>query len=87
MRPSFMAHRAPEALTDILPDCPHCGSPVQLVTDGMIAAPTMPSAYIVGRPFPYVWRLAAFGACTGCEFCIEVRPKTHYPMSGAKRSC
>lgn len=79
-----MARKAPEPATDLLPDCPRCGSPVELVTDGMIAAPILPSVHVAGRPLPYAWRLAAFGACTECEFCMEI--STCQPKPNSRRN-
>ncbi len=47
--------------------CPDCGSPMELVRDGVIADVVMTGFGLAYRP-----RLGAFGACTGCEFCVEI---------------
>lgn len=50
------------------PICPECGAPVELVVDGFVVDPCVtPYGDITWVP-----RRAPFGACTGCEFCIEV---------------
>jgi hypothetical protein len=54
--------------------CPECGGDVELVTDGMIGELYHPPFLRAGDPLPFRWKLAPFGACTSCEFCIEVRP-------------
>lgn len=40
----------------------------------MIGEHVHPGYHVAGQALPIVWRLALFAACTGCEFCIEVRP-------------
>lgn len=54
--------------------CPACGGPVELVTGGAIEAPVVPAYATRDARVTHRKRLAPFGACTRCEFCIEVRP-------------
>jgi hypothetical protein len=53
--------------------CPECGGDVEMVLDGMIGERVIPGYHYVGDELPTRWRLAPFGACTRCEFCIEVK--------------
>lgn len=55
--------------------CPDCGSPIELVTaaeGGMVSEPYFPKYPIRGAELPRRERPADFGACTGCEFHVEV---------------
>jgi hypothetical protein len=53
--------------------CPHCGSTLQLVTDGLVGEPYAPAYFIRHRSkIETRWKPAPFFACTGCEFCVEI---------------
>jgi hypothetical protein len=55
------------------PVCPECGGRMQLVTDGLVGRWMAPPFFIVGRSRLRLDLVARpFGACTECEFCIEV---------------
>ena len=58
------------------PRCPHCGSALEIVTDGLVSVPyAQRVATINGQAQSAIdWRLVArpFAACTGCEFCLEI---------------
>jgi hypothetical protein len=54
--------------------CPACGSPLTIDT-GAIVVERVPDPYqVAGRPFREVRRLAPVAFCTGCEWCLEIRP-------------
>jgi hypothetical protein len=55
------------------PRCPECGGVVQLVRDGFVLSPCVPGYITPDVRVEHRPRLAPFGACTACEFCIEVR--------------
>lgn len=60
-----MTRRQESTLT--LP-CPDCGSPLQFVRDAINEPVITPLGRIERRTRP-----AAFVACTGCEYCAEVK--------------
>lgn len=53
--------------------CPECGGHVEMILDGMIGERYIGGYHVVGDELPTRWRLAPFGACSSCEFCIEVK--------------
>ena len=57
--------------------CPECGSPMELVLDGLVGEPRFRGVGHFAQSHVVVeWVMVPkpFGACTGCEFCIELTP-------------
>lgn len=53
--------------------CPECGSPLDIVERGEKGEHYAPAFHTRGQPIPIRVRPATFAACTGCEFCMEIR--------------
>lgn len=56
-----------------LPPCPLCGAVLELVLDGEVAKAYAPAFHVIGQPVPYRLEPRPFLACSGCEYCEEVR--------------
>lgn len=53
--------------------CPECGSSLHIVEDGAVVEEFHPGYHVAGTPLPRRERITNFAACTGCEFCVEIR--------------
>lgn len=54
------------------PKCPECSSPLDIIADGVIAETFLTGFMVKGKALPVRERKAAFAACTGCCFCLEI---------------
>jgi hypothetical protein len=55
--------------------CPLCTARLELVTDGRIITPMIPAVRLPDARPIVESRRVPFLACTGCEFCVEVRTR------------
>lgn len=58
--------------TEVTPTCPECGGVIELVTDAFVGRTMAPPFYVPGRRLEVRLFPVAIGACTECEFCIEI---------------
>jgi hypothetical protein len=75
------------ASADGLPPCPECRvGQIELVVDGAIGEMYAPGGFItIGRPLPWRWKWVPFGACNGCEFCIEIDTRARAGLNHCHR--
>jgi hypothetical protein len=70
---SLAPHRVGEC--DAKAPCPECGAPLDVVTDGLVGTLTAPAFHVRGHELPIVMRPTPFLACSGCEYCKEIRTR------------
>jgi hypothetical protein len=54
--------------------CPWCGGTLTIDTKAIVVDQTPGSFYVPGQPYHDLPRLAPVAFCSGCEFCLEIRP-------------
>lgn len=65
---------AAQTQDDAAAHCPECGSSFTIDTDAEIGERYFPKYHLRGQELPVRLRRATVAFCTGCEFCIELKP-------------